>query len=380
MEKENRSTLIFLGSTHFLIHVVSQLLPAIIPILMLEFGISLTEAGFLVSIPLIVQTIFYLPAGVAADRRGADILALAFILTALGAVTVPSAEDYLILLTAFILIALGSTLYHPPALRATSELPGEKKSLAMGIQNACGSLGYAVGPILLGVMLPFLGWRAAFYIWVPFITALAIYSYRFMRRRDTGPARKMNWSSFTRLLTSGFVIIVIAGSLTDAVFTCVSTYTTTFLTSVWGVELGVASIVFGAASLVGLVATLGGGVLGDKLRRRTSYLLVIAGMVLSVLLIPLGTTLLLVAVLYMVWRSLYSASMPLTNMLIADVSPLEVRSIGYSTSMIVSNLFSVASLMGVSWLMEGLGVQAVFTFSTALLGISFILILLYKSK
>ena len=86
----------------------------------------------------------------------------------------------------------------------------------------------------------------------------------------------MNWSSFTRLLTPGFVIIVAAGALTDAVFTCVSTYTTTYLTSVRGVELGVASIVFGAASIVGLAATLGGGALGDRLRRRTSYLLVIS--------------------------------------------------------------------------------------------------------
>ncbi len=120
--------------------------------------------------------------------------------------------------------------------------------------------------------------------------------------------------------------------------------------------------------------------LGDRLRRRTSYLLVIAGMAVSVVLIPLGVTLLLVAVMYMVWRGLYSASMPLTNMLIADTSPLEVRSIGYSTSMIVSNLVGVASLMGVSWLMEGSGVQSVFTFSAALLGISFILILLYKSQ
>jgi predicted MFS family arabinose efflux permease len=380
MEKETRSTLIFLGSTHFLIHVVSQLLPAIIPILRAEFGISLADAGLLVSIPLIVQTIFYLPAGVAADRRGAAVLVLAFILTTVGAIIVPSAGDYATLLAAFILIALGSTLYHPPALRATSELPGEKKSLAMGIQNACGSLGYAAGPILLGILLPFLGWKAAFYVWVPFVSVTAIYSYRFLHRRETGPARTMNWSSFTRLLTPGFLIIVMAGALTDAVFTCVSTYTTTYLTSVRGVDIGVASIVFGAASLVGLAATLGGGALGDRLRRRTSYLLVIAGMALSVLLIPLGTTLLLVAVLYMVWRGLYSASMPLTNMLIADTSPLDTRSIGYSTSMIVSNLIGVASLMGVSWLMEVSGVQAVFSASAALLGVALILVIFYRPR
>ena len=156
MEKETRSTLVFLGSTHFLIHVVSQLLPVIIPILRVELGISLTEAGLLVSIPLFVQTIFYLPAGVAADRRGAAVLALAFIITALGAIIVPSAGDYATLLAAFILIALGSTLYHPPALRATSELPGEKKSLAMGIQNAGGSLGYAAGPITARCPAPIL--------------------------------------------------------------------------------------------------------------------------------------------------------------------------------------------------------------------------------
>ena len=124
------------------------------------------------------------------------------------------------------------------------------------------------------------------------------------------------------------IIIVMAGALTYAIFTCVSTYTITYLNSVRGVELGGRQHHIGAASLVGLVATLGGGALGDRLRRRTSYLLVIAGMALSVALIPLGTTLLFVAVLYMVWRGLYSASMPLRNMLIADTSPLYVRSIG----------------------------------------------------
>jgi MFS family permease len=380
MEKETKSTLVFLGSTHFFIHVVSQLLPAIIPILRVELGISLTEAGLLVSIPLIIQTIFYLPAGMAADRRGAAVLALAFILTAIGAITIPNAGGYTTLLASFILIALGSTLYHPPALKATSELPGEKKSLAMGIQNAGGSLGYAAGPILLGILLPFFGWRAAFYIWAPFVVAAAIYSYHFLCKRGPDPTRVMNWSSFTRLLNPGFVIIVLAGALTDAVFTSISTYTTTYLTEVRGVGIGVASIIFGAASLIGLIATIGGGFLGDRLRRKTSYLLVIAGMALSALLIPSSATLLLVAVLYMVWRGLYSASMPLTNMLIADVSPPEVRSIGYSTSMIVSNLVGVVSLMAVSWLIEGSGIQSVFPISVALLGVSLILILLFRPK
>ena len=47
--------------------------------------------------------------------------------------------------------------------------------------------------------------------------------------------------------------------------------------------------------------------------------------------------------------------------------------------MIVSNLVGVASLMVVSWLMEVSDIQAVFTASAALLGVSLILVLFFRS-
>jgi hypothetical protein len=75
-----------------------------------------------------------------------------------------------------------------------------------------------------------------------------------------------------------------------------------------------------------------------------------------------------------------SASMLLTNLLIADTSPLDVRSVGYSTSVIVSNLVSITSLMGVSRLMEASGVQVVFPVSAALLGVALILVLFLRPR
>ncbi|MCX6656875.1 MAG: MFS transporter, partial [Candidatus Bathyarchaeota archaeon] len=141
------SILFFVGSTHFLIHVLSQLLPAVLPVIRSEMGLTLTEASLLISIPLMVQVFFYLPVGFVSVQHGVLLLTLSLVLTAAGAVVIPFAGSYGIILLGFGLLGLGQTMYHPPALKVAGDTESKNLGLAMGVQMAGGSLGSAVGPI-----------------------------------------------------------------------------------------------------------------------------------------------------------------------------------------------------------------------------------------
>jgi len=68
------SLLAYLASTHFIIHVYTQLLPVLLLPLREELGVSLVQVSLLASIPRLVNVVAYIPAGIAADRRPALIL------------------------------------------------------------------------------------------------------------------------------------------------------------------------------------------------------------------------------------------------------------------------------------------------------------------
>jgi MFS family permease len=365
VKKETRQALIFLGSTHFLIHVYSQLLQASLPVIRQHFGLSLTEASLLVSTPLLLQVLLYLPAGIMADRRANIVLAGSFIATVLGALLVPNSRSYPHILISFTLISIGSTLYHPPALKATSELEDENKGFAMGIQNAGGSLGYSAGPLLYSLLLPLYGWSIGYYLWTPLLVLAALYSYRYISHIKQEETK--NKGSILDITDKRFALVLLGGALTDATFICISTYITTYYTESRGISPGLAGLIFGVGPLLGMLGSVLGGGLGDWMGRRRGFLLVLIGMSLALALIPLTGSVLVSGIFYVVWRGFYSASMPLVNSLIADNTAIENRSLGYSVYSIVSNLLGSAITPLVSLVLEASSLELLFPLSIGLL-------------
>jgi FSR family fosmidomycin resistance protein-like MFS transporter len=365
MKQETKQTLIFLGSTHFLIHVFSQILQATLPVIRQQYGLTLTEASLLVSIPMLLQVLLYIPVGYMADRKANLVLSASFIATALGALLVPNASGYIHLIAAFSLISLGSTLYHPPALKATSEIPGDKKGLAMGLQNGGGSLGYSAGPLLYGLLLPFYGWRISYYLWVPLIAFAALYSYRFISHTRTQPGDSPR-ESLKGLISKRYLLVITGGALTDAIFIGISTYITTYFTEVRGISPGLAGVIFGVGPLLGILGSVLGGSLGDRVGLRSGFLFVLVGMGVSLALIPLTGSVLVSSFFYVVWRGFYSASMPLVNLMIADTASSDSRSLGFSVYSIASSLVGAAVPPLFSAVILGASMGALFTISIAL--------------
>ena len=346
----------FIGSTHFLIHVLSQLLPAVLPVIRSEMGLTLTQASLLISIPLMVGVFAYLPVGFISKKNGVIVLTLSLVLIAIGGVIIPFAGNYGIILLGFGILGLGQTMYHPPALKVAGDVESKKLGLAMGVQMAGGSLGSAVGPITLGLILLIWDWRVGFYIWVPVILLGAVYSFNFMNQTIKPQGLDLSQASLgvpRSLLNRGFVMIVILGAIMEASSMILLTYVTSYLTGVMGLSASLASVIFGVGALLGIVGCLLGGIAGDKFGRYKSIILVMVLMAVSVALIPVFSNLILVVLLFVVWRGLNSASMPLMNSLVVSHSEPQYRAMAFSISFLVSNLADALVPVAASVFIEG---------------------------
>ena len=90
-------------------------------------------------------------------------------------------------------------------------------------------------------------------------------------------------------------------------------------------------------------------------------------MAVALALIPLTGSVSVSGVFYVLWRSIYSASMPLVNSLIADNTASKNRSLGYSVYSIASNLLGSAIPPLVSLVLDVSSLEYLFPISIGLL-------------
>jgi FSR family fosmidomycin resistance protein-like MFS transporter len=366
------SLLAYLASTHFIIHVYTQLLPVLLLPLREELGVSLVQISLLASIPRLLNVVAYIPAGIAADRRPALILALSFVVTFAGALLIPLSRGFYPILLGFVLLSLGSTLYHPPSLRLASEFDSAKVSFAMGVHNAGANLGFAAGPLLLGALMPWWGWRVSFYIWgaLTLLMATASYSYAGGRlgRSVGGDSGSLGLRhGFGSLLTAGYLTVAAVSVIAEAAFNILFTFTPTYFTLERGMSYSLASIVAGLGPLAGLAGSFLGGIGGDRFGKYRMGVGVLLAMTALLAVFPYPAGLLFLVVTYALYRCLQAAFMPLLNAMIASHSDLEYRSLAFSVNFVAVNLFGSFVPTATSLLIEGRGTAVIFPLSMAAL-------------
>jgi FSR family fosmidomycin resistance protein-like MFS transporter len=366
--KDSVSLLAYLASTHFIIHVYTQLLPVLLLPLMEELGVSLVQVSLLASIPRLINVVAYIPIGAAADRRPALILTVSFIVTAVGSLLIPVSRSLYPILAGFALLSLGSTLYHPPSLKLASEFDSKKVSLAMGIHNAGANLGFAAGPLLLGLLMPVWGWRVSFLIWGPITLLMAVVSHIYTGRRfgsetmERGERTGLR-QGFRSLFTAGYITVAAMSVLAEAVFNILFTFTPTYFTLERGMSYSLASIVAGLGPLTGLAGSFVGGLSGDRLGKYRTGLVILVLMTVLLVVFPYSPSLLSLAVAYALYRCLQAAFMPLMNAMIASHSDAESRSLAFSVNFVIVSLVGSFVPTATSFLIEAHGTPVIFPIS-----------------
>ncbi len=370
--------------THTFIHVFTMMHTALIPVFIREFNLTIFEAGLLVSIPQAISVSISLPYGLITDRIDPrKLIILSLLMSGFSGLAVSQARSFFALLLPLSFIPLSSTIYHPPALTVVSELfSEEKRSRILGIHAAGGTTGVAIGPITLGIIMERFGWRFSYLIWcVPvLLSTLLLLSLPGVKsatskeraaEEDRGIAEESKDSS-SKMVKRGFSLLLLAMGINSIGQRALSAYMTTYLVSIRRLSESTASLLYGLSPFVGILGSLIGGYLGDRLGNKrwisaayVSRIFVYAGIWLG----PLWT---LVAVYLTGGFFGVSTLGPLTS-LVARFSPKRRRGLAYTIFMLLPSLMGSISPLIAAKLIELYAITSLFPFAIFLTSITILL-------
>jgi len=367
---------------------------ALIPVFIREFNLTIFEAGLLVSIPQVLSIVISLPYGFVTDRIDPrKLIALSLFISSFSGLAVSQAKSFLLLLLPLSFIPLSSTIYHPPALTIVSELFSEdRRSKVLGIHAAGGITGIAVGPITLGLILERFGWRFSYLVWcIPMLlSTLLLFSLpsiksaesrEMTRERATeeeDTIRKKGDSDL-KIIKRGFSLLLLAMGVNSIGQQALSAYMTTYLVSVRRLSESAASMLFGLSPFIGILGSLIGGYLGDRLGSKRWMSAAYIGRIFVYAGIWLGSLWIVITV-YLTGGFFGGSTMgPLTS-LVARFSPRRRRGLAYTIFMLFPSLMGSISPLIAAKLIELYGITGLFPFAISLTVISIFLLQILPEK
>lgn len=290
----NKRRLGLLTGTHAVNDLYQGLVPALLPIMVLERGYSYTAAAGLMlaatGLSSVVQPLF----GLYADRHPRSwLVPTGFLVAALGVVLAGLSQSYLLTWIAIALCGLGIAAYHPPATVAARAAGGASQK-AMSVFSVGGTIGASFAPVLAATVVGGGSLSRSYLLGLPALAmgvvwlvanagrgAASAATAAAARQARSAVAKPHNdWRAF------GLLVATIVGWSIPYV-TVLSMLSLRITRDLHGTSFqGAAALT--AFTAAGAVGTLLGGWLGDRIGRmatiRTGYLLALpalAGLVLA---------------------------------------------------------------------------------------------------
>ncbi|MFT6583439.1 MAG: MFS family permease [Alphaproteobacteria bacterium] len=217
------------GLAHLLSHFFQVALGPLFPLLRLEFGVSYTALGLIISLFYGVSGVCQAFAGIIVDKYGADRLLIFGLSTMATAVFLMGlAPTYWWLLPLAVVSALGNCFFHPADLSILSEkISPSRMGRAFAAHGLGGTCGYFLSPIIIYYFVASsFGWRAGLMVggllgWLAVLWIIRNRSVLRMPRSApvTSDAAKPGIQFYKKLLTNGglmsafayFALIAAAG-------------------------------------------------------------------------------------------------------------------------------------------------------------------------
>ncbi|MDD4126968.1 MAG: MFS transporter [Methanomicrobium sp.] len=168
--EDNTRSILGLSASHLVNDIYSPVLPAILPLLILQNGYSYFLAGLLITVYNLTSSFTQPFIGWLYDNKGisipvpVSILFCAFFMSFVGFVQ----GSYYMILVFGIGAALGHAFFHPSALGLVSRLAkGANRGKLTSLFVVGGNLGFALGPLLAGLAVGFYGLSGLFLLFIP---------------------------------------------------------------------------------------------------------------------------------------------------------------------------------------------------------------------
>ena len=260
------SRAMLLSGGHFFSDMYPGFLSAVLPLLMMKYGFSLTFAGLLAATAAFsgsfIQTVF----GYLSDRSTRRFfIVIGPVISALFYSSIGYMPDKWILLLCVFIGGIGQAQFHPLAAKMTNQLSEEHKGKAMSIFVSGGTVGFAVGPIVVTTLIAY---RDIYILPVAVIPAIliALLLYRFAPKHTVlhSSERKRILSRSNLKQLASVTTYVTIGALRSFVIMSFNTFIP-ILFSFRGYSLKTGGLALFILHFSGGIGVLVGGFLSDRI-------------------------------------------------------------------------------------------------------------------
>jgi FSR family fosmidomycin resistance protein-like MFS transporter len=359
--------------THTLTHVFQRIHLALFPIIRREFNLSLQQLGIIAALPFLCQALLGIPTGLLSDRFGSKRMIVAsFALAILGSLIASFTLTPEMLTVAVCLVYINTVIYHPASYSFTTRMFGPRdRSRALGIHGAGGTLGMALGPISVSILMGVfaLGWRQVYLFWaLPILLGIiAVLRLRSEPVKDVGVEEGINGrSDGGSIFTSSMILFLVYTGFRNMAAQMIEVFLPIYLVENRGLGETLASLVFGSSSLLGLVAAPIGGAVASRLGDKRWLMIALGSAYICLGAAVLSPSVLGFVALYLAYGFCNTLGMAANSAIVASLSPSRRRGLGYSLFFLPGEVMGVVAPVIAAYIASGFGLTSVFVIGLAI--------------
>lgn len=264
---------------HFMMDFYSSILPPLLPLIIAKFSLSLTLAGSLVSTYSLSSALLQPIFGLLSDRlHGRVFIFWGPLFTTLFISLVGWSPSYLSLVILLFLAGLGISAFHPQGTAVVGQEAKQKRALAISVFLFGGTLGFAVGPLVITWWTSSYGLGSVFAVGVPGIISVLL-CFRFvpysnlLREKGRGKRLLGDLRFFLKPLALLFTVVMV----TSVVRLGLASFMPVVLTEE-GVSLPMVGLFLSACAFLGSTGSMVGAIASGRWGRKK---VMVIAMVLS---------------------------------------------------------------------------------------------------
>ena len=262
------------------------------PLMSAELGLSNTQMGLIFSAFSIPYAFFQLFGGWLADRFGSRLtLSICGVVVVTATILTGFAGGFASLFAARLALGLGEGPAFPTATRAMATwTPVEQWGFAQGITHSCARIGNALTPPLVAGIVVVASWRASFVL-LGLVTLLWVFAWVWYFRDDPKTHRAISAADLATLpqaaagakpkrsvpylrLARRILPVTVVDFCYGWTLWLFLSWIPTFFFENYGLDLAASALFSAGVLFSGVVGDTLGGVLSDRLLRRTGSLLI----------------------------------------------------------------------------------------------------------
>lgn len=291
----------------FMFFGIRLVFPALVPHFRMAFDISLTEAGWLLSILGISYAVGQFPGGILGDRYGERTVMMGSAATAAVVVTMLAlAPSTWVLFVGTVLFGLAAAMFSPARYVIISKLYDKGDATAMSLVSAGGNLGASVLPAAAGLVAATVSWRLGFGAAAPIFVLLIVGLWVLIpdpnpelgpssesdasdESRTTGGGR-LSAREFLRALSKPSILLIASIMICHSfIFQGFTAFYPTYLVDIKGVSSGLAATIFSLFFAVGIGTKLIIGPSSDVFGKPLVILVMLSILATTLVLFPFSS-------------------------------------------------------------------------------------------